>query len=110
MDHVNEEPKDDTELDEVPEDSIDKAMSEVIDELTKSSDDSDLDTATDLLFDVIGDLVDDEKITELPSEDASEEEKAKWLEAHLATVKEELTKAWNDEEHEETADDDGDMA
>jgi hypothetical protein len=94
---------------EVPEqdqdqDEIDLAISELVDKLAPGEDDEEWEVVSDLLFDTIGELVDDEKIQDVPAENASAEEKQSWITDSLphleAALKEKMDNTPEDNEPE----------
>jgi hypothetical protein len=65
--------------------------------------DDELEDLSDLIFDVIEDLVNDEKIEEMPTEEASDEEKQKWLDDSLPKIGTELEKALREPDKDDTS-------
>jgi hypothetical protein len=86
------------DLDKAPkEDLIDEALVEIIDELIgDDGDEEDFDAASDIVFEVIDSLVEQEQIEEIPDLTDEETVKSEWLSRFLPVVKEALMKAMND--------------
>lgn len=90
------------ETEEKDQDEIDLAISEFVDKLVPSDDDEEWEAVSDLVFDVVSDLVDDGKIQDIPAEDATPEEKQSWLSDSFPQIEASVKEAMDNEEPEET--------
>ena len=66
-------------------DVIDKALYALMDSLDGKL--HDVDISTDIVFDVIGGMVDEGEIDDIPDEKANEEEKSAWLSVALPKIR-----------------------
>lgn len=100
------------ELEQIPEeDIVDQALMGILNsELGDDPDDDDLDAASDILFDVVEELVDSDQIKEIPDNTAPEEEKAKWIAECLPIVKQSFADTLKELEGEEVEDGDTDSS
>lgn len=95
---------------EIPEhDAIDEELLALIHELVgKDAEEEDVDTASNVLFELIEQLVDEEEISEIPETEASEKEKAEWIQKSMPVLKEAfalMLKQLADEEVDSTEED-----
>lgn len=76
------------------EDVIDESLVGLLNEMLPQTDDSsfdqDLEEVSSLLFQVIGDLVDEQKIKDLPDFDADDHEKLNWVNESLSLIRKSL--------------------
>lgn len=89
------------------DDIIDVELSKLLDSLLDEDeleDDEAYDQAYGVVIDVIGELVDNEKVEEIPPEDADEAVKKKWIEEFLPIIQTELKTALEDESEGEDED------
>lgn len=70
------------------EDSIDVALLSVVQEIAgEDPSDDDLDDVSDVLFSVAEDMAEDGEIDDIPDNDASDDQKALWLEKSFPALK-----------------------
>jgi hypothetical protein len=85
------------ETEQAPEsDVIDDALIAIVDEIIgPEGDEEDFDAASDVVLEVIEQMVDEGSIPEMPESDASDEAKKAWVEK-IPSIKEEIHNALND--------------
>jgi L-rhamnose mutarotase len=91
---------------EIPEhDKIDDELLNLIHALVgKEAEEEEIDAASNVLFSLIEQMVDDEEMDEIPEAEASDEEKTKWLETCLPKLKTSFEQVLNDLNSEEFLD------
>jgi len=92
-------------------DVIDEALFDMLEELIAVDDDDEefedrLDGASSIMFQVIGELVDEEEILEVPDDGETDGAKKKWIDESLPIIKERLENVLNALEQGEELDSD----
>jgi len=83
---MDEEPKKDEDGD-----IIDEQLFGIVDDLLgENPSDEEVDQASDVIFDVVGGLIDSKEIEDIPDEDESESVKKKWIKESIGKIRKQI--------------------